>query len=158
MNLIRSSSRFASKGGNPALRLFGFGPVVPDGFGVGYIIKDHGFSFSVSSKHRQTKRYVDKLALSLMDLLALLQPISNVSVHHQKVSGAVLDEQQHGYGDIYGESLSAPALPEVSQDSSTERSSSGQYFSHVQERSQSVSLLSLADLGVELLDENETSN
>lgn len=28
--------------GNPALRLFGFGPVVPDGFGVGYIIKDNG--------------------------------------------------------------------------------------------------------------------
>lgn len=25
--------------GNPALRLFGFGPVVPDGFGIGYIIK-----------------------------------------------------------------------------------------------------------------------
>ncbi|CAN0185835.1 unnamed protein product, partial [Hapterophycus canaliculatus] len=25
--------------GNPSLRLFGFGPVVRDGFGVGYIIK-----------------------------------------------------------------------------------------------------------------------
>lgn len=25
--------------GNPSLRLFGFGPVVPDGFGIGYLIK-----------------------------------------------------------------------------------------------------------------------
>ena len=26
--------------GNPALRMFGFGPVCADGFGIGYIIKD----------------------------------------------------------------------------------------------------------------------
>src|SRR6266498_4913007 len=30
--------------GNPALRLFGFGPVVADGFGIGYIIKDDGIA------------------------------------------------------------------------------------------------------------------
>lgn len=34
--------------GNPALRLFGFGPVVSDGFGIGYIIKEDGIA--VSSK------------------------------------------------------------------------------------------------------------
>ena len=28
--------------GNPSLRLFGFGPVVPDGYGIGYIIRDGG--------------------------------------------------------------------------------------------------------------------
>lgn len=137
--------------GNPALRLFGFGPVVPDGFGIGYIIKDNGFSFSVSSKHRQTKRYVAKLALSLMDLQALLEPSSSVSVHHQEPS-RLADEQEHGYGDIYGESLSAPPMPGISHNSSVVRSSSGRYFSRVQERSQSVSLLSSADVGVELLD------
>lgn len=32
--------------GNPALRLFGFGPVVADGFGIGYIIKDEGIAVS----------------------------------------------------------------------------------------------------------------
>lgn len=35
--------------GNPSLRLFGFGPVVGNGFGIGYIIKDEAiqvlFSF-----------------------------------------------------------------------------------------------------------------
>lgn len=35
--------------GNPALRLFGFGPVVSDGFGIGYIIKEDGIAVSVSS-------------------------------------------------------------------------------------------------------------
>jgi carnitine O-acetyltransferase len=44
--------------GNPALRLFGFGPVVPDGFGIGYIVKDDAISYSVCSKLRQTYRYV----------------------------------------------------------------------------------------------------
>ncbi|RUP49178.1 acyltransferase ChoActase/COT/CPT [Jimgerdemannia flammicorona] len=33
--------------GNPALRLFGFGPVVANGFGLGYIIKDEGIAVSV---------------------------------------------------------------------------------------------------------------
>jgi len=33
--------------GNPALRLFGFGPVVADGFGIGYIIKEEGIAVSV---------------------------------------------------------------------------------------------------------------
>jgi len=30
--------------GNPALRLFGFGPVAADGYGIGYIIKEDGIS------------------------------------------------------------------------------------------------------------------
>lgn len=33
--------------GNPALRLFGFGPVVQNGFGIGYIIKDEGIQVIV---------------------------------------------------------------------------------------------------------------
>ncbi|PWY98473.1 acyltransferase ChoActase/COT/CPT [Testicularia cyperi] len=47
--------------GNPALRMFGFGPVVPDGFGIGYIIKDDGITICASSKHLQTKRFLDTL-------------------------------------------------------------------------------------------------
>ena len=34
-------------GGNPALRLFGFGPVVSDGFGIGYIIKEEGLQVDI---------------------------------------------------------------------------------------------------------------
>ncbi|SPO22045.1 related to carnitine acetyl transferase FacC [Ustilago trichophora] len=53
--------------GNPALRMFGFGPVVPDGFGIGYIIKDDGITVCASSKHLQTKRFLDTLEAYLLD-------------------------------------------------------------------------------------------
>jgi carnitine O-acetyltransferase len=36
--------------GNPALRLFGFGPTVSNGFGIGYIIKEDGISVSNRTK------------------------------------------------------------------------------------------------------------
>ncbi|CAG8501728.1 13530_t:CDS:2 [Ambispora leptoticha] len=58
--------------GNPALRLFGFGPVVADGFGIGYIIKDEGIAFCASSKHRQTSRFLQTLESYLSDVQALL--------------------------------------------------------------------------------------
>jgi len=47
--------------GNPALRLFGFGPVAADGYGLGYIIKDDGLSVCAASKHLQTARFLDTL-------------------------------------------------------------------------------------------------
>ncbi|ORE07198.1 acyltransferase ChoActase/COT/CPT [Rhizopus microsporus var. microsporus] len=58
--------------GNPALRLFGFGPVVADGFGIGYIIKEDGIAFVASSKHRQTQRFLDTLKGYLLDIQKLL--------------------------------------------------------------------------------------
>jgi len=47
--------------GNPALRLFGFGPVTADGYGLGYIIKDDGLSVCAASKHLQTRRFLGTL-------------------------------------------------------------------------------------------------
>jgi carnitine O-acetyltransferase len=44
--------------GNPALRLFGFGPVSRNGFGLGYIIKDNSISVCAASKRRQTERFM----------------------------------------------------------------------------------------------------
>jgi carnitine O-acetyltransferase len=79
--------------GNPALRLFGFGPVAADGYGIGYIIKEDGISVQVrsrfltvsvfakvlfgsnrcaSSKHLQTRRYLDTLQGYLHDIQRLL--------------------------------------------------------------------------------------
>ncbi|KAI7852059.1 acyltransferase ChoActase/COT/CPT [Circinella umbellata] len=58
--------------GNPALRLFGFGPVVSDGFGIGYIIKEDGIAFVASSKHRQTERYLATLEAYLLDVQGML--------------------------------------------------------------------------------------
>ncbi|RKU40021.1 hypothetical protein DL546_000132 [Coniochaeta pulveracea] len=59
--------------GNPSLRQFGFGPVSGDGFGIGYIIKDDGISICVSSKHRQTKRFVDTLESYLLEIRRVLR-------------------------------------------------------------------------------------
>ncbi|CAG8481244.1 17884_t:CDS:2 [Funneliformis caledonium] len=49
--------------GNPALRLFGFGPVVADGFGIGYIIKDEGIA---------TRRFLQTLENYLNDVRFLI--------------------------------------------------------------------------------------
>ncbi|GAA6035441.1 hypothetical protein JCM8097_000256 [Rhodosporidiobolus ruineniae] len=61
--------------GNPALRLFGFGPVVSDGLGIGYIIKDDSIAFCVSSKHRQTGRFLDTLRAYLIDVFRMLKQL-----------------------------------------------------------------------------------
>ncbi len=88
--------------GNPSLRLFGFGPVVQDGFGIGYIIRDSGLQFSISSKHRQTKRFAHILSQTLMDMGNLLQPLSSMSVTYDRApsSGAKYCE---AYNDTFGE-------------------------------------------------------
>lgn len=49
--------------GNPSLRLFGFGPVSANGFGIGYIIKDDLISICAALKHRQTSRFLVTLEL-----------------------------------------------------------------------------------------------
>jgi carnitine O-acetyltransferase len=59
--------------GNPSLRQFGFGPTSGDGFGIGYIIKDDTISICVSSKHRQTKRFVDTLESYLLEIRRILR-------------------------------------------------------------------------------------
>ncbi|KAI9742418.1 MAG: hypothetical protein M1818_003952 [Claussenomyces sp. TS43310] len=54
--------------GNPSLRQFGFGPTSGDGFGIGYIIKEDDINICASSKHRQTKRFVDALEAYLHEI------------------------------------------------------------------------------------------
>merc|ERR1712167_33942 len=62
--------------GNPSLRMFGFGPVSPQGFGVGYIIKGDSIAFCTSSKHRQTLRYVKTLEQILLSLKTMCNDIT----------------------------------------------------------------------------------
>ncbi|WPH01091.1 Hypothetical protein R9X50_00392600 [Acrodontium crateriforme] len=59
--------------GNPSLRQFGFGPTSGDGFGIGYIIKDGSVSICASSKHRQTKRYIDAIESYFLEIRKLLR-------------------------------------------------------------------------------------
>ncbi|KDQ50285.1 hypothetical protein JAAARDRAFT_42285 [Jaapia argillacea MUCL 33604] len=66
--LLNTSILSTSNCGNPALRLFGFGPVARDGYGIGYIIKEDGISVCASSKHLQTRRFLDTLEGYLLDV------------------------------------------------------------------------------------------
>jgi carnitine O-acetyltransferase len=59
--------------GNPSLRQFGFGPTSGDGFGIGYIIKDERVSICASSKHRQTKRFVDAFEAYLLEIRRIIK-------------------------------------------------------------------------------------
>ncbi|KAI5966609.1 YAT1 [Candida theae] len=67
-NKLNDAILSTSNCGNPALRLFGFGPVSASGFGIGYIIRDDSISFCVASKHRQTKRFLATLLCYLNDI------------------------------------------------------------------------------------------
>jgi len=62
----------SSNCGNPALRMFGFGPVAADGYGLGYIIKDDGLSVCAASKHLQTRRFLDTLQRYLEEVQRVL--------------------------------------------------------------------------------------
>lgn len=118
--LLNHTVLSTSNCGNPALAGFGFGPVVPDGLGVGYIIKDHQLHYSISSKHRQTRRYAYTLETVLRDMAKLfLDPsqkkslraslIADDTLHRQHLKNIPLDMISYdSYGDIWGES--APPL------------------------------------------------
>lgn len=62
--------------GNPSLRLFGFGPVSANGFGLGYIIKDDSISICAASKHRQTERFLVTLELYLDEIYRMYKNVN----------------------------------------------------------------------------------
>jgi hypothetical protein len=79
---------------------------VPDGYGIGYIIKESHLHYSICSKHRQTKRYALTLEGVLREMASLLEPISNTKVQNSdspQQRRSVLTSND-SYGDIWGES------------------------------------------------------
>ena len=99
--------------GNPALAGFGFGPVVPDGLGIGYIIKNHQIHYSISSKHRQTRRYASTLESVLREMACMFDSACNkakvytgnlADSSRKSISSIPLDIAYDSYGDIWGES------------------------------------------------------
>ena len=72
---LNSTILSTSNCGNPSLRQFGFGPTSGNGFGIGYIIKDGSVSICASSKHRQTRRYVDAIESYLLEVRRLLRQL-----------------------------------------------------------------------------------
>lgn len=88
---INNTILSTSNCGNPALRHFGFGPTSGEGFGIGYIIKDDSINICASSKHRQTKRFVDSIESYLLEIRKLLR--STQKATRQKSSRAREAEQ-----------------------------------------------------------------
>ena len=71
-NILSNHRLSTSNCGTPALRMFGFGPVSAEGFGVGYIIKDDNMQFCVSSFNRQTARFISSLQVLSQPLILRL--------------------------------------------------------------------------------------
>eukprot|EP00755_Sulcionema_specki_P009263 Sspe_Gene.43239::Locus_21047_Transcript_1_1_Confidence_1.000_Length_2369::g.43239::m.43239/K00624/E2.3.1.7; carnitine O-acetyltransferase len=61
--------------GSPSLSLFGFGPVVPDGFGVGYMIKNQSISFTVTAKYSHLSTSAEIFTALLEESLLHLKAI-----------------------------------------------------------------------------------
>jgi carnitine O-acetyltransferase len=76
---LNTNTLSTSNCGNPSLRLFGFGPVAPQGFGIGYLIKEDGIQFCISSKCRQTSRFCSTLQRALGDMMRTARACSTTS-------------------------------------------------------------------------------
>ena len=141
------------------LPVFGFGPVVQDGFGIGYIIRDDGLQYSISSKHRQTERFAHTLKQTLIDIGKLLQPISSlkvdysVSVKPDLEKNEVASEYLEAYSDTYGEGpQSSEFHPKAANSNNStpvpppsRKASAG--FVRVLQKQSSMSLLRLSSFG-----------
>ena len=102
---LTTSILSTSNCGNPSLRMFGFGPVCEYGFGIGYIIKDDGLQFCISSHHRQTSRFVKTLEAFLLEVKNILKESERSSVNEwergttpPKDEEAASDSEEYGYG------------------------------------------------------------
>ena len=93
--------------GNPSLRQFGFGPTSADGFGIGYIIKDESISLCVSSKHRQTNRFVESMEGYFLEIRKLLRSVQKSRSPH--ASRAREAEKGEGRGGRRGKVIKAGA-------------------------------------------------
>ena len=74
-DILNTNVLSTSNCGNPCLKNFGFGPVTANGFGIGYVIRDNSISIVVSSRHRQTKRFVSLIEKSFLEVDHIFQRV-----------------------------------------------------------------------------------
>ena len=91
---LNNTTLSTSNCGNPSLRQFGFGPTSGDGFGIGYIIKDGSISICASSKHRQTKRFIESLEAYFLEIRKLLRQVKRRGTSADKTSSRVREAEE----------------------------------------------------------------
>lgn len=82
---------------------------VPDGYGIGYIIKDSQIHYAICSRHRQTTRYALTLKRILIDMANLLEPISNTKVH-DLINSTSIPQQRQSLREISSDSANISSL------------------------------------------------
>lgn len=92
---INNTILSTSNCGNPSLRQFGFGPTSGEGFGIGYIIKEGSVSICASSKHRQTKRYIDALESYFLEIRKLLRQTQRRGTSTDKQASRAREADEH---------------------------------------------------------------
>lgn len=90
-DILNNTIISTSNCGNPSLRLFGFGPVSANGFGIGYIIKDDSISICASSKHRQTSRFLVTLESYLDEVYRIFKEVHEESDVHAPIETKIED-------------------------------------------------------------------
>lgn len=78
---ISSPELLISNCGNPALHLFGIPPAADQGYGVGYVIHGDKVIVTVSSKFRQTERFLDTFKGVIKEFLSIIKQKSNFLIN-----------------------------------------------------------------------------
>ena len=126
--MINNTILSTSNCGNPALRHFGFGPTSGDGFGIGYIIKESSVSICASSKHRQTKRYIDALETYFTEIRKLLRQTHRRGTSTDKTASRAREAEEHrpkgsrlkSRGRVVGGEAPAGKTPDVESGSTSD--------------------------------------
>ncbi|GMM34568.1 carnitine O-acetyltransferase [Saccharomycopsis crataegensis] len=97
---LNNSVISTSNCGNPSLRLFGFGPVTQNGFGLAYIIKEESVTIVACSKHRQTRRFVNTLNSYFVEVSNLYRETQTQGVMVDNIPEHQFDERNNRFKSL----------------------------------------------------------
>jgi carnitine O-acetyltransferase len=78
---LSSPELLISNCGNPALHMFGIPPAADQGFGIGYVIHGDKIIITVSSKFRQTERFLRTFKGVMKEFLSIIKQKSNFLIN-----------------------------------------------------------------------------
>ena len=80
--MFSSNELSTSNCGSNALDVFTFGPVCPEGLGIGYMIKDTNIPINVTSFQQKAHTFTSALTRALSDIKDLLQRTNTSDAKH----------------------------------------------------------------------------